>query len=149
MEAQGSPIEARVRHEIESLHEFFVGWFSGALPERVFESSFLDRFAPDLVFIPPAGALLGLEHLSSSVRSGYGTNPAFRVQIRAVRVRRHLDGHVLSTYEEWQRNALASKPPDNGRVATVLFSSGEPLQWLHIHETWLPKEVMMAGPYDF
>ena len=59
---------------------------------------------------------------------------------------------MLATYEEWQRNALASTPPDNGRVATVLFEDDraeDRLRWLHIHETWLPEEVMAAGPYDF
>ena len=142
-------IQERVRREVGELHEFFVGWFSGALPENAFEAGFSLRFSEDLVFIPPAGRLLGLSDLSTSVRSGYATNPDFRVRIRAVQVQRELDGFVLATYEEWQRNALASSPRDNGRLATVLFAVGERLRWLHIHETWLPPEVMAAGPYDF
>ena len=142
-------IHDQVRHEIESLHEFFCGWFSGRLTKSSFDSQFLARFAEDLVFIPPAGHLLGLESLQSSVFAGYDTNPEFRIQIRNVVVHRQLDGQVIATYEEWQRNALASTPPDNGRLATVLFKVGEPLQWLHIHETWLPEDIMAAGPYDF
>ena len=66
-----------------------------------------------------------------------------------MRVRLELSGHVIATYEEWQRNALASTPPDNGRVATAVFERGERLKWLHIHETWVPPEQMAAGPYDF
>ena len=142
-------IHDRVRQEVEGLHEFFVGWFSGRLPEREFESGFLSRFSDDLVFIPPAGTLLGLPELSAAVRAGHATNPEFRVQIRRVEVQREFEGFVLATYEEWQRNALASTPPDNGRVATVLFAFREPLRWLHIHETWLPRDVMAEGPYDF
>jgi hypothetical protein len=142
-------IEDRVRREIEALHEFLVGWFSGAESEDAFESRFLARFSRDLVFIPPAGTLLGLEDLASSVRTAHASNPDFRVAIRRVRVGRELGSHVLATYEEWQRNALASTPPDNGRVATVLFARSERLTWLHIHETWLPGKVMRAGPYDF
>lgn len=142
-------IHDRVLREVEGLHEFFVGWFTGALSEGAFASDFLRRFSADLVFIPPAGTLLGLADLSSSVRSGYASNPKFRVQVRRVQVHREFDGYVLATYEEWQRNALASTPADNGRLATVLFSSEEPLQWLHIHETWLPQGVMTEGPYDF
>lgn len=34
---------------------------------------------------------------------------------------------ILATYEGWQRNALASKPPDNGRIASVLFRGVRPL----------------------
>jgi hypothetical protein len=142
-------MEARIRADIEALHAFFVGWFSGALPESAFEPGFLDRFAADFLLIPPAGVTLTLDDIAGSVRKGYATNPDFRVAIRNVRVRREFDGAVLATYEEWQRNALASTPPDNGRVATVLFAIGEPLRWLHIHETWLPADQMSAGPYDF
>lgn len=144
-----SSVLDEVRNEIESLHRFLCGWFRGQLPEDVFENQFLDRFSPDLVFIPPAGKLLGLDDLSSSVRKGYATNPDFRIQIRNVEVHREFDGYVLATYEEWQRNALASRPPDNGRVATVLFAIGNPLKWVHIHETWLPQEIMTADAYDF
>ncbi len=139
----------RVREEIEGLHEFFVGWFSGQLPEDVFQHRFLDRFSGDLVFVPPAGTLLGLPDLADAVRAGYATNPDFRVRIRNVQLHREIEGHILATYEEWQRNALASTPPDNGRRATVLFRARDRLTWLHIHETWLPPDVMAQGPYDF
>ncbi len=143
-------LTAQVRAEVEALHEFFVGWFGGTLPETVFKADFLDRFAADLVFIPPAGHFFGLEDLAGSVRQGYGSNADFRVQIRNVNVHHVFPEHVLATYEEWQRNARASTPPDNARLATVLFQiDGDRLRWLHIHETWLPQALMAAGPYDF
>ena len=138
-----------VQAEIESLHEFFCHWFGGTTPESVFESEFLTRFAEDLVFIPPAGRCLGLGDLSESVKAGYASNPNFRVQIRNVKIRRQFGEYVLATYEEWQRNALASTPPNNGRLATVLFHAGSHLSWLHIHETWLPRDVMDADLYEF
>ena len=144
-----SDIQETVRLEIEALHHFFVGWFTGRLPKSAFESCFLDRFSDNLVFIPPAGQLLGVGDLASAVWDLYSSNPDFRIAIRQVRVQRHFDNYVIATYEEWQRNARASTPPDNGRLATVLFRHSEPLKWLHIHETWLPPETMSAGPYDF
>ena len=144
-----TPVQERVRREVEDLHRFFVGWFRGDLPASDFEPQFLARFSPDLVFVPPAGRLLGLQDLASMVRDGYASNPDFAVQIRNVTIRRELAGHALLTYEEWQRNALASRPANNGRLATALFTTGEPLRWLHIHETWLPAEVMAADGYDF
>ncbi len=142
-------LHTRVEREIVSLHEFFVDWFGGTLEEAAFETDFVPRFSTDLVFIPPAGRLLGYPELETAIRERYSTNPDFRIQIRNVVVHRHFAGKVLATYEEWQRNALASTPPDNGRLATVLFEEGERLRWLHIHETWLPEEVMASGPYDF
>ena len=142
-------LEKQVQEEIEALHEFFVGWFSGRLPVEGFEEGFLARFDPDFLLVPPAGSLLTLGDLASGVRSAHATNPEFRIAIRNVTVRRVLDRHVLATYEEWQRNALASTPPENARLATVLFEISEPLRWLHVHETWMPKDLALAGPYDF
>ncbi len=145
----GSEVEVAVRREIEALHEFFVAWFSGALAVDAFEAGFLSRFDADFLLIPPAGNLLSLDQLAAGVRRAHATNREFRIAIRNVKVRRTFDGHVLATYEEWQRNALASWPSDNGRTATVFFEVGDSLRWLHIHETWLPAETMQAGPYDF
>ena len=143
-----------VRPEIESLHRFFVRWFGGQCPSSAaeFETNFTVRFDPDFKLIQPSGALLSLSELSEAVRLGHGSNPEFRIEIRNARVHRQDAGLVLATYEEWQRNAKASKPPNNGRIATVLFESvpaDRDLRWLHVHETWLPSERIAAGPYDF
>ncbi len=93
--------------------------------------------------------MLSLAQLATGLRAGHGSNPEFRIAIRNVTVRHVTDDHILATYEEWQRNALASEPPDNGRISTVLFDRSEPLQWLHVHETWLPESITAAAKYDF
>ena len=140
-----------VRDEIEALHRFFVAWFSGAVSDDddTFEEGFLRRLDPDFLLIPPAGAAADLSGLATGIRSAHGSNPDFRIAIRNTSIRHTWDGHVFATYEEWQRNALASTPPDNGRVASALFRVSDRLTWLHVHETWLPREAMDAGPYDF
>lgn len=142
-------LEDIVRTEIEDLHKFFVGWFTGALEVNSFEEGFLARFDPAFLLIPPAGIILSLEELSTSIKKTYDTNPDFRIAIRNVKIQRMLDNEIIATYEEWQRNALASTPPDNARLATVIFKKSEPLQWLHVHETWMPESVQKAGPFDF
>lgn len=141
----------QVREEIEGLHSFFVDWFSGAVPDSddIFEAELLGRFDPRFCLIPPSGAALDLSELTSMVRKGHGSNPDFRIAIRNLEVRTIGASHVLGTYQEWQRNALASTPPDNGRVASAILHCGDTLRWLHVHETWLPEAVMVAGPYDF
>ena len=128
-------IEAAVQREIDDLHQFFVGWFSGELPKSDFDNGFLTRFDPDFRLIPPAGSILTRDEIATGVRAGYATNPDFRIAIRNVKIRRVLDRHTLATYEEWQRNAVASTPADNARIATVLFKNCEPLSWQHIHVT--------------
>ena len=68
---------------------------------------------------------------------------------RPIAGRTATEATAVATYEEWQRNALASEPANNGRIASVLFATSDALQWVHVHETWLPADVMAAGPYDF
>ena len=146
-----SPNAAAVRAEVEALHRFFVAWFSGscANDRGLFERELLQRLDAAFILVPPAGIVLTRDELTKSISSGYGSNPDFRITIRNLNVRRVWKRHLLATYEEWQRNARASTPPDNGRVATVLFAIENGLRWLHVHETWLPEPVMRAGPYDF
>ena len=138
-----------VKREIEALHSFFVKWFTGKADTTEFESGFVARFDPDFRLIPPSGIVLDLEGISSNIRNGYASNPDFRIAIRNVQILRVLNGYILATYEEWQRNALASTPPDNARLATVLMWDTQPLRWIHVHETWMPKEIAKAGPYNF
>ena len=142
-------LEEMVREEVVALHDFFVGWFSGKLATDAFETQFLARFDEDFILIPPAGIVLPLQDFKTVFFDAHGSNPDFRIAIRNVRLRRLMGGFVLATYEEWQRNALASEPPDNGRVASVVFAASSPLKWLHVHETWLPESIASQGPYDF
>jgi len=147
-----SALTTRVTREIEALHAFFVDWFTGSIPasDEVFERRFSQRFDPTCLLIPPAGSTLNNTQLTSAIRGTYGNSPGFSIAIRRVQVRWQRGDTILATYEEWQRNARKSTPPDNGRAASVLFADlGSRLSWLHIHETWLPPEVMAAGPYDF
>ncbi|MGH8657987.1 MAG: hypothetical protein ACREV4_05805 [Gammaproteobacteria bacterium] len=138
-----------IKHEIEALHEFFVAWFTGRASASRFDAEFLARFDPDFRLIQPAGHLLKLNDIADAIHSRYASNPDFRIAIRNVEIVRMLPGYVLATYEEWQRNALASIPADNARLASVLLSADVPHRWVHVHETWLPEAIARAGPYDF
>ena len=115
-------LEQSARAEIESLHAFFVEWFSGCCPKESFTEDFSVRFNPDFKLIPPAGTLLNLEQLSSAIRNGYASNPPFKIQIRNVNVQRVFGDHMLVTYEEWQHHALASTSPNN----CLLYTSPSP-----------------------
>ncbi|PRQ08447.1 hypothetical protein [Enhygromyxa salina] len=153
--AEESDVADKVRAEVEAMHEFLVAWFTGAVAndDDVFQRGFARRFDPGLVLIPPAGNLLTLAGLTKAIRGSHGSNPEFRIAIRDVVLRRELPGLVLVTYQEWQRNAKASTPANNGRVSTALLRpeavAPGGFAWLHVHECWLPSEIMSAGPYEF
>lgn len=142
-------LTATVREEIVSLHQFFVDWYSGQLEQSSFEPGFLARMDPRFTMIEPGGRLLRFNELKSLLRQRRGSNPDFRIAIRQVCVQRASERYVFATYQEWQRNALASEPADNARISTVLFRRDEGLQWLHVHETWLPEAVRAAGSFSF
>ena len=141
--------------EIRELHAFFVTWFTGRdeNSETVFQANFDARFADGFQLVEPSGRLLGLGDLRGGVLGGHGASPDFRIASRNVIPRPVSADHILATYEEWQIGATNSTPPDNGRAATVLFRLNDDapngLLWCHVHETWLPSNVMAAGPYDF
>lgn len=143
----------RVTAEIVRVHDFFVSWFGGTCPDddETWASRFADHMSSDLLYVMPGGAAFGRDALLEGLRGQHGNNPDFRIRISDVRVRWTLGEVVVVTYVEWQKSALASTPPDNGRTATVLLRDrGDAgFEWLHLHETWLPAEAMAAGDYDF
>ena len=147
---------AAAREEIEAFHAFFGDWFQGTCPnsEEILEARHGARLAEDFQLAYPGGTVMGKQGLIDGVRRGYGKSPGFGVQIRNVRLR-PLDcpGHLLVNYEEWQKNAVNSKPANNARFSSAVFRivSADPirLKWFHLHETWLPRAVMDAGPFDF
>ena len=147
--------EAQAREEIEALHQFFVDWFGGliAAQESTFDQRFVRRFHDSCELIQPSGNTLTREVFFQAIYDSYDSSPGFRIAIRNVRVRFSLpDGYSLVTYEEWQRNAVNSTPPNNARAASVLFhrdSDGAAPLWLHIHETWLPPADTPAARFDF
>jgi hypothetical protein len=138
----------RVCAEIEILHAFFTGWFTGQLPERAFDEQFAARFTDEFVIIPPSGALVRYPELAQRLRATYGKMPTSRIAIRNVQVSLVTDAAIMATYEEWQHQAdqLGS---GTGRLSSVLLSNSDPFIWLHVHETWLPQAVQAAGPFDF
>ena len=151
---------SEIRIEIESLHSFFVEWFTGNIPgdNAAYREQCRARFDDNMVLIPPGGQVLDVSEVDRMIVEAHGASPGFRIRIRNVQCRfqwHATDGHeyALATYEEWQRHARNSTPPDNGRLSTVLVrrDADTPggFRWLHIHETWLPAKQMAAGPYDF
>ena len=133
---------AEVRAEIETLHDFFTGWFSGTLPEsgEVFARGLGDHLHPEFEIVLPSGTVFDRDGLLGPVRQAWGASPDFRAVVRDVRVLGEWPqagaGLVLAAYIEDQSAARNTIPPDNLRHSTVLFErlAGR-LVWRHLHET--------------
>ncbi|MGI9385187.1 MAG: DUF4440 domain-containing protein [Methyloligellaceae bacterium] len=147
---------AGVTAEIEALHALFEDWFAGRddRDDAWFDREITERFSPDMLLVYPGGARVARDALTAAVKNAHGCSPDFRIQIRNVTLRPvQSERYVLAIYEEWQRNAANSKPPDNGRTSSVVFEirARDPLRlrWLHIHETWLPADVIAKDDFAF
>ncbi len=135
-------LEESVRREIEELHEVFEAWLAGT------EGASLDPAETALVegfrLISPEGRLLERRLLLEGLSRAHGNMGAeFRIEVRAVSTVALGDRLVLATYEEWQQRGDDERL---GRQSSALLRQrpGGGFDWLHVHETWLPKEKAEA-----
>lgn len=132
------PSEALCRHEIESLHEFFVDWFTGQTPADTFDR-IEGALAPDFEMVTPAGTRRDYGDVVDAIRDDYAAYEpgTFDIDIRNVTMRCDVGYHSLVRYEEWQDTPDGS----TGRLSTVLFEDDPDapgkVRWLDVHETWL------------
>jgi hypothetical protein len=124
--------------EIESLHEFFVDWYTGQVERDAFDR--LERaLASEFEIVTPEGVRRGYDDVIGGIREDYATHDPgdFKIGIRNVEMRSTVDEHALVRYEEWQGT------PDGttGRLSTVLFAADPDapggVVWLDLQETWL------------
>jgi len=131
--------------EVNELHIFFEDWLSAKYEQS--EEKFqriLGVLAPEFEIVAPNGFHMNREDILSLVWDLYGckkdSDPPFKLWIEKCRDRTIGVGVSLVTYEEWHRMNDVKK----GRFSTAIMrlSPGCPngVEWLHIHETWLPEQ---------
>ena len=118
--------------EVRELHAFFGRWYSGVADRS--ESSRLDALADTFVMIGPDGRTAGVEEVRAMIRSAYGQRP-IDFMIKNITVRRDVP---VVTYEEWQTLSGATTGRLSTAVMTLAPHQPNGLQWVHLHETWLP-----------
>jgi hypothetical protein len=131
-------LQDRAEAEIVGLHRFFQRWFNGTLPNDAEGfATFEAALAPGFRIISPRGVVDGRDAILESLRSAHGQRAgAMRIWIQDVQLVAASGGQAVATYQEWQQ---VGDEPARGRFSTVVFSVSESaLQWLHVHETWLP-----------
>lgn len=143
-------MEELIEREIAASYRFFADWFAGRLPreEAVLAAHFVGRLDPGFALIDPTSRMIDAAQLGRELWHGHGISDRFEITSDQLRVR-HSDGTaVLVTYREWQRNAVRSTPPNNGRSCSAVFRIDEAaesgLRWVLVHETWLPDDEVAA-----
>ena len=132
----------RCRTEVVELHQFFQQWLSGSLTRT--DATFgrvAQALGSGFTLITPDGVLVEREALLHSLREAHGTRPDLQIGIKEFRVH-HREGKILvATYLEWQQSAGSLTV----RLSTAIFRETDDrpnnLQWLHVHDTWVSKEL--------
>lgn len=126
------------QREIETIHEFFVDWYAGAVPESAFDR--VERaMAPDLEMVSPDGGRLDREAVLEAVRNGYDRDePAdFEIDVRNVSLLEGTEDYGLVQYEEWQR----IEGEWEGRISVALLRQNpegpEGFVWSYVQSTML------------
>lgn len=139
-----APEPEACEREIRSLHDFFVGWYTG-VPEQDAFDRFEGALAPSFEMVTPDGEVLARDDIVGYVRAERDTHDEFDIEIRNVETIDAHKGRSLLRYEEWQKTATESKngTETEGRLSTALFVSSdtapEGVEWLYLHETPLER----------
>lgn len=125
--------------EIVELHQFFEDWFAGRLSKTDDAyTRFTQVIGEGFTIIAPEGTISKRDKLLDNLFSAHKQRPQTRIWIENVRLCHQWADNLIATYEEWQ----ASDDTQTARLSTVVFrqKDGTPngLEWLHVHETWLP-----------
>lgn len=142
-------LEEQVRREVVELHDFFVDWFNGTIDRDQLQDGFIAHMHPDFIFLTPDGIERSRDDLVTGFKAAHGGNPAFRIQVRDVKVRHDLGDQVVATYTEWQKGSQTTAVPNTARITTVVMTKDQPPRWLLAQETWLPDAIRDADPFDF
>jgi hypothetical protein len=139
-------MERHCHKEIVELHQFFQQWFNGELaPSDNHFKRVSQVLGNNFTIITPDGTLVERLPLLNGLRAAHGAHHNMRIWIKNVRVHREEGNILLATYEEWQQEAEVLTV----RLSSVVFckKTGNPhnLVWLHVHETWLPKNGHSKG----
>lgn len=132
----------KVQQEIIRLHDFFVEWMTGAVPQSDEEfARFADSMGDKFYIVAPSGHLTQRTQLAAGLHRTYNQRQNFRIWIENVQVQQTIGDVIVATYEEWQ--AFADEDKTTARLSTVVFTSDDSkpngLIWQCVHETWLPQ----------
>lgn len=121
--------------EIIELHEFFEGYFLGAI--RADDVGRLEAaLAPDFTIVGPGGGESSRAQTVAALRDGHAHTSQLAITITDARLLAELPDAVVARYVEHHEGAGAG----SDRLSTVVFSRAPDapngLRWRTVHETW-------------
>ena len=124
-------------NEVLEIHHFFESWLTGSVEQSKEQyARFENVMADDLIMVPPGSSLLTRDVVLEIFWQQYGSiTLPFRIEIKNPTARKVAESLYLVSYEEWQFGL-----EQTARITTALLTENEPgVQWLSVHESWLPE----------
>ena len=139
MGTSADDLAAAAVREVEELHAFFEEWLGGTGPRTDAALQRLETaLGPDFSMVTPEGARLRRDDVTGWLRDAHGAKGKagpFRIIIREPEVLHVAPPLVSVGYVEEQHQGEAV----TSRRSTALFQvDARGVQWLNLHETWLP-----------
>lgn len=142
-----SSIITKVQLEIDRLHGFFVEWFTGSIDNTNENFALVDEsLAENFHLVNPQGVTTARGALLQALQSSYNSRrgQVYNIECRNVQLlQKHL-GMYLVSYEEWQQ----IEETETARVVSAWLCDDKEredcLQWVHVHETWMPGKAPTA-----
>jgi len=132
-------LSAAAIREVYDCHVLIETWFHGgeqATPEVL--ERLLAAFDQGFSMVNPGGSHLGYGGLASFLAGMCGARPTVSIRVTLPEIVLDGPGYCVLRYEEIQE--LGDQQLH--RLSTAVFTAGEDgaARWLHLHETWAPKE---------
>lgn len=140
-EEMAMSLDAKAQREVTDLHRFFEDWFQGRSGAEI--SRLEVALASDFEMITPGGEVVIRAPLIDRLQAAFGAwkGSGKKIEIRALQGLPMAEGWVLIRYEEWH---LEEQGEAIGRLSTAVFrteaNAPNGVEWVRLHETWLPTE---------
>ena len=121
--------------EIRRFHDVLVAWFTGQMNESEFDTAIADVLHPEFAWVSPSGQDISRDQILEGLKSGYGSNPEFRITVEDIELELCEGDLAVVSYVENQTGAR-NAPPVNTRRSSVVFSLKPRLAWRYLHETY-------------
>lgn len=104
-----------------------------------------DVLTQEFTYVPPEGEFVLRSQSVMALKQAYGAEgEAFKIKIENMRTVISSTDLCMVVYEEWQK--LPDKTTARQSTAVFQRKAGAPndVEWVHVHETWLPQEKVVA-----
>ncbi len=138
---------AAIRSELFYRDSFLTAWYNGDVAYYDLEATLGKRLDPAFTIDSPEGVCRTKFQLLQALKKVYGKGHAQKITSWDIKIRYARMSQVLITYVQSQQTNRQSALRCNSRVSIALLEIGKKSKWLHVNETWMPRDYSVDKYY--